>query len=434
MDTLFKNATLLTMQGADGIIYNAYCGVSGERISYIGIEPPEEEPLRIIDCHGDIIMPGLINCHAHTAMTLLRGFSDDCTLNDWLFNHIFPAEAKLNERAVCAGFSLGMAEMLSTGTTSFIDMYFYQDKMAQLADNAGMRAMLCNAVIALSDDYDFDSDRAVKELYNMLSDATLSDRIRPNVGIHCSHTSPPEVWEKVLEIARKYKLPVHIHLSESIEDHERSLREHGKTPAQRFYEHGVFDMPCIAAHCVYVSEDDMRILAKSGATAVHNPVSNLKLASGIADICKLRRMGVNVALGTDGCSSNNTLDMFEDMKLAALLAKNLNGDSAAFTAYDAICLATVNGAAAMGLSDCLGQIKTGYYADLIRLDTKALHRVPMYDPYSSVVYCLGGNDVRLSMVAGKILYEDGRFTTLDTEAIMREVREYAIPLITGSNN
>ncbi|MBQ9950198.1 MAG: amidohydrolase [Clostridia bacterium] len=429
-DVLIKNATIITMQGIEHVLYNAWCGIEGKYITYLSENAPENtEAVRTINADGDILMPGLINCHAHTAMTVLRGFSDDCTLNDWLYNHIFPAEAKLDERAVSAGFSLGMAEMLSTGTVTFCDMYYYIDKLAHLADRAGMRCFISNGILSFDDDYEFEKDRAVIELKKLLQDDTLSDRVHVQASIHCERTSPTTAWDSAVSLAKEKGLAMHVHLSETAPDHDGCVKEYGITPAKRLSDHGVFDIPCVAAHCVHVTEDDMKLLAQKHVTAVHNPVSNLKLASGIADICKMRDLGVNVALGTDGASSNNTLDMFEDMKLAALLAKNKNGDPAAFTAYDALCLSTVNGAKALGLSDITGKIQCGYEADLILLDTNKLHRVPMHDPMSCVVYCLGGQDVYMTMVAGKILYENGVFHTLNPYDAVREVKEYVMPLI-----
>ena len=430
-DILFTNATIITMQNRESVLHNAYCGTEGDIITYVGESAPSDlSAKRTIDLHGDILMPGLINCHTHVAMTALRGISDDCTLNDWLFNHIFPAEAKFDERTVLSAFTLGMAEMLASGTTTFCDMYSYTDKEAMLAVKAGMRAFISNGIIALSDNFDFESDRAVKELRSMLKDRdALSPLVTPQVSIHCERTSPPHVWKKMTDIGKEYGLSMHIHLSEPYEDQENCVKEYGITPARRLYENGVFSLPTIAAHCVHITEDDMRIMSECGVTAVHNPVSNLKLASGIADICKMRDMGINVALGTDGCASNNTLDMFEDMKLAAMLAKTKSGDPSKFTAYDALCLATVNGAKALHIEDRVGQIKSGMQADMLVLDIHKIHRIPMYDAQSCAVYCLGGSDVNMTLVAGKILYEDGKFTTIDADAAIRDMREYIMPRV-----
>lgn len=429
-DILFKNAAIITMENEAAVLHNAFCGIEGDVITYVGENPPADiSAHHTIDCMGNILMPGLINCHTHVAMTVLRGISDDCTLNDWLFNHIFPAEAKFDEKTVLTGFELGMAEMLASGTTTFCDMYSHTDREAQLADKAGMRAFISNGIIALSPDFDFEADRSVKELRSMLADRTLSDRITPQVSIHCERTSPPEVWEKAVALGKEYSLSMHIHLSEPKEDQDNCVKEYGKTPARRLYEHGVFSLPAIAAHCVHITDEDMQLLAQNNVTAVHNPVSNLKLASGIADICKMRSYGMNVALGTDGCASNNTLDLFEDMKLAAMLAKTCSGDPSAFTAYDALCLATINGAKALGIEDKVGRIKVGMQADIILIDTHRLHRIPMYDAKSSAVYCLGGSDVYMTLVAGRILYHNGKFTTIDTEKVINTMTEYVIPRI-----
>ena len=428
-DILFENATIITMTD-NGVIYNGCCAVEGHKIIYVGNKLPDcTDTKRVIDCKGNILMPGLINCHTHNAMTVLRGYSDDLSLNDWLFKHIFPAEAKLDYKSVEAGFTLGLAEMIASGTTAFCDMYFYSDKTAQIADKSGIRAVMSNSVIALSDDYDFDSDRAVTELYSMIENKALSDRIIPAAAIHCERTSPPWVWERESKIAKDYDLIMNIHLSETESDQNQCYEQYGKTPAEILNERGVFDTKTIAAHCVHLSESDMKLLADKGVTAVHNPVSNLKLASGVADVCKMIKFGVNVALGTDGCSSNNTLDMFEEMKAAALLAKNKSKAPENFTAPNAIELATVNGAKALGLENKTGKISPGLEADIILIDMSKLHRIPMYDAESSVVYCLGGGDVYMTMVQGKILYENGIFNTIDINSAIKTVKEYVMPIV-----
>lgn len=429
-DILFKNATIITMDDAQKVLYNANCGVSGKKITYVGKNQPSCGAKRTIDCKNNILMPGLINCHAHTAMTLLRGYCDDCSLNEWLFEHIFPAESRLDEKSVLSGFTLGVCEMLASGTTFFNDMYFYSDKAAKLADKIGIRGAFSNGVIALSDNYIFENDRAITELHSMLSES-FSDRIAVQASIHCERTSPPHIWEKIVTLAKQYGLSLHIHLSETESDHNDCIKSYGMTPAQRLNQYGVFNVPTIAAHCVHLSQDDMRLLAQKQVTAVHNPVSNLKLASGIANIKQMLDMSVNVTLGTDGCSSNNTLDMFEDIKLAALLAKNKAGDSGAFSAYDALKLATVNGAKANGKENILGKICENFEADIILIDVHKLHRTPMHDPISTVVYCLGGNDVYMTLVQGKILYENGNFTTVDVNRAIETVNTHACKVIRG---
>ena len=435
LDILFENANIVTMNDAQPLINCGYVGVSGKKIAYVGKDAPKEPAKRKINCAGDVIMPGLVNTHAHTAMVIMRGFADDLKLQEWLYERVFPAEAKLDKRATCAGFTLGVAEMLATGTTSFSDMYCFETDCARIAAETGIRARLCNAVLAISDDYDFERDRSItetREMLEMVKNGSLpADRVSPQMGIHAEYTSKPAIWRKAVEFAREHALDMHIHLSETLREHEQCIGRHKKTPTAVLSENGVFDVPTIAAHCVYVTDEDMDILVEHGVTAVHNPVSNLKLASGIADVVHMRERGVNVALGTDGCCSNNTLDMFEDIKFAALLAKNLHSDPSLMSAYDALKLATVNGAQAQGFGGRVGKIEQGYDADMILLSMDALSRRPVNDVISSLVYCASGRDVYMTLVQGKVLYERGEFKTIDIEKTLREVEEYAVPRVCG---
>ncbi|NLB61046.1 MAG: amidohydrolase, partial [Clostridiales bacterium] len=426
----FKNAVIVTMNDSEPVIDSGYLGVSGKKISYIGKECPKDSAKREIDCKGNIIMPGLVNAHTHTAMTLLRGVADDYTLNDWLFNHILPIEAKLDSKATGIGFTLGVAEMLSFGVTSINDMYFFQNDIIKIAADIGIRGCFSNGIVAFSSDYDFYKDRSITDTLEML-EYDLPDRVKPQLSIHSERTSEPFVWEKAVEFAHKHDLTMHIHLSETESDHIESIKKHGKTPAEVLQDHGVFSVPTVAAHCVHVSESDMDLMAKHKVTAVHNPVSNLKLASGIADVVTMQKHGVNVALGTDGVCSNNSHDCFEEIKLAALLAKNKHSDPSLFTAYDALKLATVNGAISQGNFGVTGQLIEGFEADIIMLDTQKIHNQPLHNPISSLVYTITGNDCVLTMVQGKILYENGEFTTIDIEKTLSEMKEYALPKIMG---
>lgn len=432
-DILFENATILTMDDLKPVLENGFLGITGKKITYLGEDKPDETANRVINCAGDVLMPGLVNAHAHTAMVILRGYADDLKLKEWLYDRVFPAEGRLDKRAACAGFKLGVAEMLSTGTTSFSDMYFFEADAARIASDTGIRARLCNAVLAPGDDFDFYSDRSILETLEMLSDNTLPhDRVRPQMGIHAEYTSSPDIWRQAVEFAKAHSLDMHVHLSETKREHDECIARHGITPARCFAENGVFDVPTIAAHCCHITDEDMGILAKYGVTAVHNPVSNLKLASGIADVPQMIKHGINVAIGTDGCCSNNTLDMFEDIKFAALLAKNLHGDPALMSAYDALKLATVNGARAQGFEGVTGQLKEGFDADLILISMDALSKRPVNDPVSGIVYCASGRDVYMTMVQGKLLYERGEFYTIDIEETLFEVEHYAAPLLCGT--
>lgn len=432
-DILFKNITVITMRDSAPLLYNAYVGVKNGKIAYVADREPQEEAKRTICGEKKLMMPGLINCHAHTAMTLLRGYADDYALQPWLFEKVFPAEARLTPRAVLAGFKLGAAEMLASGITSFSDMYMFMPDVAKFALEAGLRFNACNAILSLSPEDDIEKSRAMQETMQLISTyhGAGNGRIRADIGIHAQYTSRPENWRRMADLAEEHKLVTHLHLSETRKEHENCIAEFGKTPARMFYENGVFRNPVLAAHCVWVSNEDVDLLAENGVSAAHNPVSNLKLASGIAPVNKMLQRGVNVCLGTDGCCSNNTHDLFEELKLAALLQKGTLLDPTVLPAYEALKLATVNGAKAQGRSGEIGCIEEGYDADLILLDLCAPHMFPAPDPLSSVVYCARGSDVALTMVQGRILYEDGAFTTIDMDGILKEMATYAVPLAHG---
>ncbi len=431
-DTLFSNADILTMDKSRPVLRGGFVGVKNGKIAYVGAEKPEESAKRAIDCAQKVLMPGLVNTHAHTAMCVMRGYADDYPLQEWLFDHVFPVEARLDERAVVAGARLGFAEMLSTGTTSVSDMYYYETAVAELALDVGIRASLCNAVVALDPEhFDYENDRSMKETRALISDfhGAGKGRIKADVSIHGEYTSAPEIWRYVAELGKKHGLHMQLHLSETKKEHDECVEKHGKTPARRFAENGVFDLKTIAAHCVWVTEDDMDILARYHVSCAHNPVSNLKLGSGIAPVKRMREKGVNICLGTDGCCSNNTHDLFEEIKLAALLAKGVALDPTAVSAYEALTFSTVNGARAQGRENEVGKIAEGMEADIILVDLNSPLTRPYYSPASAVTYSATGERVCLTMVQGKVLYENGEFTTIDIEKAYDEVERHAVKLV-----
>lgn len=431
-DVLFENATILTMVDEAPVLRGAV-GVRGGQIALVGRAPEGASAQRRVDCGGCVLMPGLVNAHAHTPMCVLRGYADDYPLQAWLFQKVFPAEGRLDERAVLAGARLGFAEQLCTGTTSVSDMYFFEPAIAALALETGMRVNLCNAVVALGPDWDPAADRGIQETRALLRDfhGAGDGLVRADASIHAEYTSAPRVWRYVADLAHEHGLNVHLHLSETKTEHEEAKgRNGGKTAAQALAATGLFDGPAAAAHCVWLCPADMALLAEKGVSAVHCPVSNLKLGSGVANVAALRRAGVNVALGTDGCCSNNTHDLFEEIKLAALLAKGTSLDPAALSAYDALKMATVNGAKAQGRQD-IGRVAEGMAADLILLDMGHPTTRPSYDPMGAVVYSATGRSVRLTMIQGRILYENGAFTTIDIEKAYAEAEGYAQPRVLG---
>ena len=435
MDYLFQNATVLTMCDERPMLQNGFVGVAGGKVVYVGETAPEEPAARTIDCRGKFLLPGLVNAHAHTAMCLMRGYADDYTLQTWLYEKVFPVEARLDERAILAGARLGFAEMLRTGTTSASDMYFREPAVAALALECGMRVSLSNAVLAFDEaTYDPEKDRAIQETRALIRDfhGAGNGRIRADAAIHAEYTSYPAVWRYVTDIARKNGLVLQVHVSETKKEHEECLARRGVTPTRALYDAGVFEAKVLAAHGVWLSDEDMDIFAEAGASVAHCPVSNLKLGSGIARLAEMKRHGMNVALGTDGCCSNNTHDLFEEVKLAALLQKGVSGDPTCVTAYESLKMATVGGAKAQGRENEIGRIAEGFDADMILIDADSPILRPVYDPISTTVYSATGRDVCLTMVQGRILYENGQFTTIDVEQAMHEVEHYAVLLVRGT--
>jgi 5-methylthioadenosine/S-adenosylhomocysteine deaminase len=426
------------MDDARPVLAHGYVGIEGRKICYVGDKAPAPPPgvsaargaSREINGSRRLLMPGLINSHSHLPMSLLRGYADDYRLQEWLFDHIFPAEAKLDARCIAAGIRLGLAECIRFGVISCTDMYYHLPQIAEAVIESGAKANITNALLCLDmDKFDFEKDRSTLELREVLSQykGKGDGRLIVDAGIHGEYTSGPAAWQKCVALAAENNLRMQIHLSETETEHEACIKRYGKTPAKILSENGVFSRKTTAAHCCWLSEDDMDILAANGATAVHCPVSNLKLSAGAAQAVKMQAHGVNVALGTDGACSNNNLDLFEEIKTAALLQKHLTKDPTALPAYEAINLATVNGAIGQGRENETGKIAPGYDADRIMLNLDAPHLFPLNDPCSAVAYAARGADVCLTMVQGRILYENGEYKTLDIEKIRREVEDYVLP-------
>ncbi len=431
MDILFKNACVVTCVDENFVIENAFLGINNGKIEYLSTEKPNFVAKREIDATNKVIMPGLVNAHTHLPMSLLRNFAEDLDLFTWLHEHIFGAEAKFDEKCVEIGTKLTIAEMLKTGTTSVTDMYFKMPVIAKTLAEIGMRGNLCNGSMCFSDEYNNETDNAYHEFCECLKNYHNYDdeRIKIDVGIHAEYTSNPQTWKFWSEIAKKYDLNVHIHVSETQNEHnDCKKRYNSKTPTQILDEYGVFDARTTLAHGVWLEPSDLELLATKNTTVTHNPVSNLKLSSGIANVKLIKEKGVNVALGTDGVASNNTHDLFEEIKLACILAKGSTLDPKALVARDVLKMATINGAKSQNRNN-IGQIREHFDADLIMIDFDTINHIPTYDVCGALVYNTTGNDVLLTMVKGKILYENGNFTTLDIEQIKSDLYEYALPRI-----
>lgn len=432
MSILFQNVTAVLMDGAHTVLPGAFVAVEGNKISSVGTEKPQGSFERVVDGRGGILMPGLINAHTHVPMTAMRGYGDGHDLHDWLNNFIFPVEAKWDDRAVRACTDLGLMEMIASGTTCLCDMYMRTLTVAQAVADAGISANLGVGAVFFGETF---SPAACADCANTqeLYDAWHGyddGRILVDGSIHAEYTSKPGLYEWVADFAKAHGLGVNVHISETKKEHEECKTRHGGlTPIGVMEKYGVLDVRTTAAHCVWTEPGDWAIMAAKGVSAVHNPASNLKLGSGVAPILELRKAGVNVALGTDGVSSNNTTDMFEDMKLAAILQNGVRCDPLALTAWDALDFSTVNGARALGRDT--GCIAVGKDADLILLDGDALNLIPCHDAANNLAYAAHGCNVVLNMCRGKVIYEKGQFFTIDAEKTLREVRDYAVPMLFG---
>lgn len=434
MELLIKNITAVTMDPANPVLKNCQIGIDRGKICWLSGQLPAEPADRVIDGAGKLAMPGLVNAHTHLPMTLLRGYADDYALQPWLHEHIFPAEDRLDARCIRAGALLGVAECLRFGVTSVTDMYFQLPTIAEVCFQAGIKASLCNAGMSFDQArYDFDQAQETLETKEALKTWHMADsgRIRIDAGIHGEYTSFPALWRAEAEFARQHGLHMHLHLSETRQEHQECLARWGKTPAQALAEQGVFDTRATAAHGVWLTEQDMELLAEKGVTVAHNPVSNLKLASGVAPVAKMLEKDINIALGTDGMASNNSHDLFQEIKLCAILQKGISGDPQALPAWQALRCATLGGAYAQGREQECGALRPGMDADIILLDASSPAMQPMHSPVSALCYSASGQDVALTMVRGKILYEQGQFYTIDLEQALYEIEHYALPRILG---
>ncbi len=417
---LFKNAKIVTL-AKEEVLKNAFLSVADDKIEKISFSDIDGDFDEVIDCKGRTLLPGLYNTHTHVPMALLRSVGEGLSLSDWLHQKIFPAEDNLSPDIAYQGALLGIAEMIRFGTVSFSDMYFFSDKIAQAAIKAGIKANISRCLTMFDENADPANDTRVEEaraLFKNYHNAG-NGKIKIDVSVHSDYCSTLPLIRYAREMALLNSQRTHIHLSETIKENDDCKKRYGKSPTQVFFDEGFFDVPGIAAHAVHLSEEDREILASKKIFAVHNPISNLKLASGMANLKSMRDRGIVVSLGTDGPASNNNTDLFEEMKAAALIAKIRDRDPIGISPYEILKLATINGALAQGRENC-GMLKEGAKADIIMLDTNALHMLPNNDLFCDIVYSAKGQDVCMTMVDGEILYKDGEFLTLDIERIKEE--------------
>ncbi|OUQ26117.1 amidohydrolase [Flavonifractor sp. An135] len=430
MKTLISNVRAVLMDGTGTVLSDAFVAVEGDKITSVGQERPQGTFDREIDGQGNVLMPGFVNAHTHVPMTAMRGYGDGNNLQDWLHNFIFPTEAKWDDRAVACCTDLGLAEMIASGVTTIADMYMRTNVIAGRVAASGINANLSCGGVFFGTDFDPETvhDCAAQRELTEQWHGYNNGQILVDASIHGEYTSSAPLWEWMANYAREKGLGMHVHISETRTEHEECKARHGGlTPIQVLDRHGVWDGRAIAAHCVWTTPEDWAIMAEKGISAIHNPMSNLKLGSGIAPVAALRKAGVNVALGTDGVSSNNCTDLFGDLKIAAILQNGANCDPLALLPGEALEMATANGGKALGRKT--GRIQARYDADLILVDFNALNLTPCHDVISNLVYAAHGSNVTMNMARGKVIYENGEFLTIDIDRVKREVQEYALPLL-----
>lgn len=419
---LFKNITILN-ENLD-VKKEQYVFVRGDRIEYIGDKPPAEVCGREFDGKGKLLMSGFYNAHAHSPMTLMRGYGENMALQDWLTKKIFPFEDKLDGNAVYWGTMLAMAESLRYGIVSTSDMYYFCEDMAAAVAESGAKSNISRSVTNIMGEVPkrLVSMKENRDFYERYHN-TAGGRIKVDMSLHGEYTSNPETAQALADCAREVgDVIMHVHLSETKLEHEECIQRHGMTPAAYMEKMGLFDVPALAAHCVYAEEDDLDIFRDKGVTVATNPVSNMKLASGVCNAARVIDKGVNLAIGTDSVASNNSLDFIEEMKTLAIGNKVFYNDPTLLTPKEALRAATAGGAAAQGRDGC-GALKEGNKADLIVLDISGPNMHPVHNLINNIVYSSSGRDVIMTMVDGKVLYENGIYSAIDIEKTIYEVEK-----------
>ncbi|MEK3792710.1 amidohydrolase [Paenibacillus sp. FSL R7-0204] len=420
--TIIKNGYFL-VPGSDKPVLSGYMTLENDLITYIGeAEPVVEDGAQVVDGSRLLFMPGLVNTHGHTAMSLLRGYGDDMVLQTWLQEKMWPMEEKFTGDDVYWGTSLSVLEMLKGGTTTFLDMYDHMDRVAEVTEQSGIRAVLMRGVIGLCPEEVQQAKLAEAIAFARNWHGKADGRITTMLSPHAPYTCPPEFFMKFVQAAHDLDLPMHTHMSETRHEVEQNVADYGLRPVAHLEKLGMFTRPSLIAHGVHLNDEEIGILARHNVGVSHNPGSNLKLASGVARVPELLRAGVKVSLGTDGAASNNNLDMFEEMRLAALIHKGVSGDPTAVPAPEALLMATEYGAQSIFLSG-VGRLAAGMKADFIALDIDQPHLLPHTDLLSHAVYSASAKDVEHVWVNGQQVVKHGQCLTLDEEAIRRKAQE-----------
>ncbi|NJB66743.1 5-methylthioadenosine/S-adenosylhomocysteine deaminase [Desulfobaculum xiamenense] len=426
-DTLIRAGILVTQDAERRILHDAGIAIADGRIAAIGPWADVKSafrPASTMDLADCMVLPGLVNCHTHAAMTAFRGLADDLPLMRWLEGSIWPVESRLSPEIVHSGSLVACAEMIRTGTTCFTDMYLFETETAQAVERMGMRAVLGEGILGFPTPAYTDASRALAIAGELTEVTAGSALVRTGIAPHAVYTNSPETLRESFALAKRLNVPWMIHLAENAEETARCMEATGKRPVAYLHDLGCLSPRSVLVHCVDLTEDDISLIAASGAHVVHNPRSNMKLASGIAPVPALQRAGVNVCLGTDGAASNNTLNLFREMNACALLHKVAHGDPTAMPAPAVLDMTTANAARALGW-DGIGVITPGSAADIIAMPLDEPGLCPVYTPFSHAVYAAGGHEVCLNMVAGRVIYERGSFTNIEIEELRDHARKLA---------
>ena len=431
MDTLIANVTLMTMNEKMDVIFGGYIGVTEGKITYIGKKAPAEQPVTIVDGTGMVAMPGMHNCHTHLATTVLRSYLDDASRQEGL-EQLLQKEAKLDNRSAKAASLLGIAECLRFGITSVSDLYYYPEAVAEAAAESGIKANIALSAyrfIDQSEDFDFETDEQCRELCRVAEKWHGYDggRIKIDAGIYAEYTSNYKLWEGLSDYAAEKGLGMQLHLAQTREEAESCLDRTGLGPAELLNCHRLFRVPATAAGCVHLEETERKMLGKQKASAVALPLASAKAGLASTPIAECVKAGMNVALGTDGAIECGNLDMFEVMRFAALGERQRGGDPTAMPAAAVLMMATTCGARAQGRASETGMLKEGMDADMILVDFSAPHLMPCHNVLNGLVFSAKGGDVAMTMVRGKILYQNGQFPTIDLKTVVEEITGYAIP-------
>jgi 5-methylthioadenosine/S-adenosylhomocysteine deaminase len=428
---IVTGGTVVTVDGAGRVLDPGAVAIDGRDI--VAVDTPDAIAARFtaaerIDATGQVVMPGLVNTHTHAPMVLYRGLADDLALMEWLEKYIFPAEAKtVSPEFVRVGTRLAALEMIQSGTTTFADMYYFEEEIARATKDAGLRAVLGQTIIQFPVADAKTPEEALVRAERFIKQWKGDDLIVPALAPHAMYTLEAGTLKAVRALADREGVPVLIHLAETEDEVKTSQGRHKRSPTQYLDSLGFWvGSPTVAAHAVWLTDDDIQILQRRGVGVSHNPESNMKLASGAAPIVRMRAAGIPVGLGTDGAASNNDLDMFEAMRVAALLHKLATGDPRAIPARTAVEMATIEGAKALGMADRIGSLEPGKRADLIVVSMASARQTPLYDPLSHLVYTTRGDDVQTTIVNGRVLMRDRKVLTLDEAAVLAEARAQAV--------